>query len=107
MRPKRPRPSLYPAPVKVRRAPGTPTKSQLRAMAQAEAHAVKTQWLSLMVPAKATWDKIHPQELVGVEGNFHKLAGLVQMRYRLSREESDRQVNAFFAEHRSPAVAGA
>ncbi|SEQ00201.1 hypothetical protein SAMN04488038_10343 [Solimonas aquatica] len=105
MRPKRQRPSQYPAPVKVRRAPGTPTKNQLRAAAQAEARAVKEQWLSLLAPAKATWAKLHPQELAGVEGNFHKLAGLVQLRYQLSREESDRQVNAFFDTHRAPLAA--
>lgn len=104
----KPKPKRYhspsqPAPVKLQRAPGAPTKNQLKAAALAEARAVKAQWRTLIADAKATWAKIHPQELASVEGNFHRLAGLVQMRYQVSREESDRQVNAFFDAHRAPA----
>jgi hypothetical protein len=37
--------------------------------------------------------------LVQVDGNFHRLAGLVQMRQQVSREEADQQVKAFLARH--------
>ncbi|TXH04544.1 MAG: hypothetical protein E6R07_07715 [Nevskiaceae bacterium] len=85
--------------VKVRRAPGTPTKSQLRAAALAEARTIKARWQKLIGEAQAVWSKLHAQELARVDGNFHVLAGLVQMRYRITREETDRQVQAFFNQH--------
>lgn len=85
--------------VKVRRAPGTPTKSQLRAAALLEARTIKARWQKLIGEAQAVWSKLHAQELAKVDGNFHVLAGLVQMRYRITREETDRQVQAFFDQH--------
>jgi len=45
------------------------------------------------------WPKLPHEELVQVDGNFHRLAGLVQMRQQVSREEADQQVKAFLARH--------
>ena len=91
------------APPKVRRAPGTPTKSQLRAAANAEVLARISGWKNLIPAAKAQWGKLDAIELTRAEGNPHVLAGLVQMRYQLGREEADRQVKAFFEKNASAA----
>lgn len=91
--------------VKIKRAPGELTKTQRRAAAAAEVRAGQQRWrTSLISVAGTTWSKLHPQELAKVDGNIHVLAGLVQMRYQLSREESDRQVKGFFDKHAAPVV---
>jgi hypothetical protein len=87
--------------------PGSPTKAQLRATAATEARAVKDRWKILAAEARTVWGKLHPEELAKVDGNFHVLAGLVQMRYQVSRQESDRQVSAFFSKHIPAPVAAA
>jgi len=95
-------PATGPAPVY--RAPEPPrTKSQLRASALAEGLAIKAKWKTLITEAKTVWPKVHAEELATAGGNFHVLAGLVQMRCQISREESDRQVKAFLDKHYSVA----
>lgn len=75
------------------------TKNQIRATANADARAVKAKWKTLIAEAKSVWEKIPVEDLAQVEGNFHRLAGLVQLRYQIGREETDRQVKEFFAKH--------
>lgn len=100
MRPKHSRKPQYDAaPPKVRRAPGTPTKNQLRTIALAEARAHVAKWKTLIPTANATWNKLHAADLGRTEGNVHMLAGLVQMHYQVSRQEADRQVKAFFDQY--------
>lgn len=91
-----------PKPVKVKRAPGTPTKSQLRAAEVAAVRATRERWKTVIAEAQTQWSKLHQQELAKVDGNFHVLAGLVQMRYQLGRADADRQVKAFFDKHIPP-----
>lgn len=79
--------------------PAFPSRGQLKAAALAESLAIKKKWKSLIAEALATWPRLHAEELATVGGNFHVLAGLVQLRHRLSREESDRQVKEFLAKH--------
>ena len=93
--------------IKVRRAPGTPTKAQLKAAAKAETRALRGRWRSVQAEARSVWAKLQPEELARTDGNFHMLAGLVQMRYQLSRQESDRQVSAFLAQYCAPPPAPA
>jgi hypothetical protein len=75
------------------------TNRQAKAAAMASEFACKAKWKTLVAEADAQWVEIGSDDLIKVEGNFHKLAGLVQLRCRLSREESDRQVKAFFEKH--------
>jgi hypothetical protein len=75
------------------------TKNQIRASATADGIAVKVKWKTLVTQARAQWEKVPAEDLLKVDGNFHKLAGLVQLRYQLSREESDQQVREFFDKH--------
>jgi len=75
------------------------TKNQLRASALADALAVKAKWKSLIGEAQEVWPQLHTEELATVAGNFHVLAGLVQLRCRLSRADSDQQARAFLDRH--------
>jgi hypothetical protein len=82
-------------------APARTTK-QIRASALVDGRAVKAKWKTLIPEALALWPRVHAEELANVKGNFHVLAGLVQLRHQLSREESDQQVRAFFDKHYPP-----
>ncbi|GEM_PF-2334807 len=75
------------------------TKKQITAAVIADGVAAKARWKTLMAEATIVWEKVPPEELATVDGNFHKLAGLVQLRYHISREESDRKVREFFDKH--------
>ncbi len=75
------------------------TKKQSTASRFAAEHAMKVKWKSLIGAAHAVWNRISPEELAKVQGNIPALAGLVQLRHQLSRQESDAQVKAFFATH--------
>ncbi len=100
MRPKNSRKPLHSdAAPKVRRPPGSPTKSQLRALANAEAQARVAKWKTLIAVAGATWSKLHTVELNRSNGDVNVVAGLVQMHYRISRQDADAQVKAFFDQH--------
>lgn len=52
-------------------------------------------WQESIGSAKETWSKLTEEELVKSEGNEHKLAGLVQGRYGLTRDEANRQAKEF------------
>jgi hypothetical protein len=84
-----PKPSARPA----------PSKKQSTASLFAAERAMKLKWKSLIGAAHAVWNRISPEELAKVQGSIPTLAGLVQLRHQLSREESDAQVKAFFATH--------
>jgi len=75
------------------------TKNQVRAASVAQGQAIVAKWKTQIAEAKTIWEKVPAAELAKVDGNFHKLAGLVQLYYRVSREESDRQVKEFFDRH--------
>jgi hypothetical protein len=75
------------------------TKNQIRASALADGVAARAKWKTLIAEAKTIWTLISPEELTRAEGNFHKIAGLVQLRYHLSRGDADRQVHDFLDKH--------
>lgn len=79
------------------------TNNQIKAAVIADGVAAKAKWKTLLAEAKSVWTKVPPEDLAKVDGNFYKLAGLVQLRYQVSREESDRQVKSFFDKHYSVA----
>ena len=81
------------------------TKNQLKATALADAAAVKVKWKSLLGEAGKVWSLVPTGDLTRVDGNVHVLAGLVQLRYNISRQESDRQVKDFMEKHYAPGVA--
>lgn len=57
---------------------------------------IKGQWKQLLGKAKTTWGKLTDDELLKIEGNAQRLAGLVQERYGATRDEAEAQVKKFF-----------
>ena len=89
-----PPPSPVTAPVAAAR-----TKNQIKASSIADGVALRAKWKVLAGDARSVWTKLAPEELAKIDGDFHRLAGLVQLRYQLTRAESDQQVRDFFARH--------
>lgn len=63
--------------------------------------ALKGQWKQQVGAAKIAWGKLTEDELLRLEGHQEKLAGLVQERYAVSRDEADKQVKAFFDKNKT------
>lgn len=57
---------------------------------------IKGKWKQQIGAAKITWGKLMDDELLKLEGHQQKLAGLVQERYAITRDEAEKQVKAFF-----------
>jgi uncharacterized protein YjbJ (UPF0337 family) len=57
---------------------------------------IKGKWKQHVGAAKIAWGKLTEDELLKLEGHQDRLAGLVQARYAISRDEADRQVKSFF-----------
>ncbi len=57
---------------------------------------IKGKWKRQIGAAKITWGKLMDDELLKLEGHEQKLAGLVQERYAITRDEAEKQVKAFF-----------
>lgn len=57
---------------------------------------VKGKWKQQIGAAKIAWGKLTDDELLQLEGQQQKLAGLVQERYAITRDEAERQVKEFF-----------
>ncbi|WP_245615784.1 CsbD family protein [Andreprevotia chitinilytica] len=62
---------------------------------------LKAQWTQYLGAAKIAWGKLTENELLECEGRLQKLAGLIQQRYAISRDEAERQVKSFFDHHRA------
>jgi len=85
-------------------APSPPrTNKQIKASSIVNEQAAQKRWKLMLADAKAAFAKVPPEDLTRVNGNLHVLAGLVQLRYHLSREDADQQVKQFIDQH--PAVA--
>lgn len=60
---------------------------------------LKGKWKQHVGSAKIVWGKLTEDELLKSEGHAQKLAGLVQERYAVTRDEADKQVSDFFTKH--------
>lgn len=56
---------------------------------------IKGQWKQLAGKAKAQWGKLTDDDLKFADGNQEYLAGKVQERYGIAREEAKKQVEEF------------
>tara|TARA_R110002012_G_scaffold53920_1_gene138219 strand:- start:79 stop:291 length:213 start_codon:yes stop_codon:yes gene_type:complete len=56
---------------------------------------IKGKWKQQLGGAKIAWGKLTDDELLESEGHAQKLAGLIQERYAVSREEAEKQVREF------------
>jgi len=56
---------------------------------------LKGQWKQLAGKAKAQWGKLTDDDLKVAEGNSEYLAGKIQERYGIARDEAKKQVKDF------------
>lgn len=77
---------------------GSPKQMQ---QAMPSGDALKGKWQQQVGAAKIMWSKLTDDELLKLEGEEQKLAGLVQERYAVSRDEAARQARSFFDKHMS------
>lgn len=61
---------------------------------------IKGEWKQQVGAAKIAWGNLTDDELLKVEGQEQKLAGLIQERYAITRNEALAQVKAFFAKNK-------
>lgn len=85
------------------RADARPSAGSPKQMQQAmpSSDALKGKWQQQIGAAKIMWSKLTDNELLQLEGEEQKLAGLVQERYAVSRDEAARQARSFFDKHMS------
>jgi len=60
---------------------------------------VAGQWKQIKGNIKEQWGKLTDDDLTQLEGNSEKLAGRLQERYGLAREEAERQAKDFQTRH--------
>jgi uncharacterized protein YjbJ (UPF0337 family) len=56
---------------------------------------IKGQWKQLAGKFKAKWGKLTDDDLTIADGNYEYLAGKLQERYGIAREEAERQIKDF------------
>ena len=61
---------------------------------------VKGKWQQQVGAAKIVWGKLTEDELLKCEGQAQKLAGLIQERYSVTRDEADKQVKEYLAQYK-------
>lgn len=66
-------------------------------MSLPSADELKGKWKQQVGGAKVAWGKLTEDEILKSEGRAEKLAGLVQERYAITRDEADKQVKEFFS----------
>jgi len=64
------------------------------------ADEIKGKWKQHVGEAKIIWGKLTEDEILKSEGHLQKLAGLVQERYAITRDEADKQVHSFMEKHK-------
>lgn len=64
-------------------------------MSSERATQLDGKWEQRVGSAKVAWGKLTDDELLQSEGHAQKLAGLVEERYAISRDEAERQVSRF------------
>lgn len=64
-------------------------------MSLPNADELKGKWKQQVGAAKLAWGKLTEDELLQAEGREDKLAGLIQERYGIAREEAEKQVKDF------------
>jgi len=65
-------------------------------MSLPSADELKGKWAQQVGAAKVAWGRLTEDELLKLEGHEQKLAGLVQERYAITRDEAEKQVRNFF-----------
>jgi Uncharacterized protein conserved in bacteria len=56
-------------------------------------------WKQLAGKAKTAWGDLTDDDWARIDGNAERLAGVIQERYGKTREEAQREVDAFFRDN--------
>ncbi|WP_299968991.1 CsbD family protein [uncultured Roseobacter sp.] len=64
---------------------------------------IKGNWKQMTGSVKSKWGELTDDEVDQVEGDRERLAGLIQERYGVAKDEAERQIDAFIAENKSAA----
>ncbi|MGE0341832.1 MAG: CsbD family protein [Porticoccaceae bacterium] len=73
-----------------------PQANRRKMMSLPHADEIKGKWKQQIGAAKVAWGKLTEDELLQLEGHQQKLAGLIQERYAITRNEAEKQVQQFF-----------
>jgi uncharacterized protein YjbJ (UPF0337 family) len=65
-------------------------------MSLPSADELKGKWKQQVGSVKLAWGKLTEDEILKSKGRTEKLAGLVQERYAVTRDEADKQIKKFF-----------
>jgi uncharacterized protein YjbJ (UPF0337 family) len=60
---------------------------------------VQGNWKQFKGEAKRQWGKLTDDELDEAEGNREKLAGKIQERYGIAKDEAERQIDDWLSRH--------
>lgn len=67
---------------------------------------IQGQWKQLSGQIKQKWGKLTDDDLKVAEGSSEYLAGKIQQRYGIARDEAERQVHQFQSSLNNPAQPG-
>lgn len=60
---------------------------------------IQGQWKQFSGNVQAEWGKLTNDDVAVVDGNRDKLAGRIQERYGLAKEDAERQIDDWLAKH--------
>lgn len=83
-----------------RAKPDRQKQPQQQQQAMPAADELLGKWKQQVGAAKIMWGKLTEDELLKAEGRQQKLAGLVQERYAITRDEAEKQVEKFFEQNK-------
>ena len=61
---------------------------------------IQGNWKQMKGEAQRQWGKLNDDELDQAAGDRQKLAGLIQERYGIAKDEADRQIDEWAARHK-------
>lgn len=64
---------------------------------------IKGNWKQMKGQVQSKWGELTDDEIEQAEGDRARLVGLIQERYGVAKDEAERQIDAFIAEHKSAA----
>ncbi|WP_299777987.1 CsbD family protein [uncultured Roseobacter sp.] len=64
---------------------------------------IKGNWKQMKGQVQSKWGELTDDEIDQAEGDRERLVGLIQERYGVAKDEAERQIDEFIAEHKSAA----
>ncbi|WP_299830177.1 CsbD family protein [uncultured Roseobacter sp.] len=64
---------------------------------------IKGNWKQMKGQVQSKWGELTDDEIDQAEGDRERFVGLIQERYGVAKDEAERQIDEFIAEHKSAA----